>query len=104
MLKMLQKDWDMDKSSPKLFYEYFGGDIYTTKQALDTLIDKKETMIAKKDAGGVIGKGAITLGLADIFTETICDWAVIPSSYHMSTIAGFFYCQLSKGFQHSRES
>ena len=43
MLKMLQKDWDMDKSSPKLFYEYFGGDIYTTKQALDTLIDKKET-------------------------------------------------------------
>ena len=50
---------------------------------VDNVTGKGARMIAKKDAGGVIGKGAITLGLADIFTETICDWAVIPSSYHM---------------------
>ena len=43
MLKMLQKDWGMDEGLAKLFYEYFGGDIYTTKQALDMLIDKKDT-------------------------------------------------------------
>ena len=132
MLKMLQKDWGMDEGLAKLFYEYFGGDIYTTKQALDMLIDKKDTfdpfavvkcpglpscakdpsarahlenlakhgfslvedveadegarMIAEKNVGGVIDKGTITCGLSylsNIFADTVCKWAVIPSSYHM---------------------
>eukprot|EP00438_Fugacium_kawagutii_P026394 Skav216152 [mRNA] locus=scaffold3788:20847:23867:+ [translate_table: standard] len=42
MLKMLKDDWGMDKDLAHLFYKYFGGDIYTTKQALESLIRKKE--------------------------------------------------------------
>ena len=42
MLKMLQEDWGMTKSLAKKFYEYFGGDIYTTKQALESLIKKED--------------------------------------------------------------
>ena len=41
MLKMLQ-DWGMDVDLAEKFYAYFGGDIFTTKQALDMLIDQKE--------------------------------------------------------------
>ncbi|CAJ1377040.1 unnamed protein product [Effrenium voratum] len=129
MLKMLQDDWGMDENLANMFYTYFGGDIYTTKQALDMLMDKKDAfdpfaavrcpglpscvedpearahlenmakqgfspvrnvktdkgarMIAEENVGGVIEKGAITFGLPDIFTNTSCEWAVIPSSYHM---------------------
>ena len=42
MMKMLQEEWGMTNSLAKKFYEYFGGDIYTTKQALDSLIEKKD--------------------------------------------------------------
>eukprot|EP00438_Fugacium_kawagutii_P027825 Skav211733 [mRNA] locus=scaffold1682:78941:80304:+ [translate_table: standard] len=42
MLKMLKDDWDMDKGLAEMFYNYFGGDIFTTKKALDSLIEKKE--------------------------------------------------------------
>ena len=42
MLKMLQEDWGMTKSLAKKFYEYFGGDIYTTKQALESLIKRED--------------------------------------------------------------
>ena len=42
MLKMLQEEWGMAESLAEKFYEYFGGDIYTTKQALDSLIEKKD--------------------------------------------------------------
>eukprot|EP00438_Fugacium_kawagutii_P027724 Skav222573 [mRNA] locus=scaffold791:252311:253417:+ [translate_table: standard] len=42
MLKMLKDDWGMDKDLAHLFYNYFGGDIYTTKQALESLNWKKE--------------------------------------------------------------
>ncbi|CAJ1349024.1 unnamed protein product, partial [Effrenium voratum] len=42
MLKMLQHDWGMDENLAKIFYTYFGGDIYTTKQALDSLVEKKD--------------------------------------------------------------
>ncbi|CAJ1423478.1 unnamed protein product [Effrenium voratum] len=129
MLKMLQEDWGMDADLANIFYKYFGGDIYTTKQALDMLMDKKDKfnpfavvdcpglpscvedpearahlenmakqgfspvrnvktdkgarMIAEENVGGVIKEGAITFGLPDIFTNTSCEWAVIPSSYHM---------------------
>ncbi|CAJ1355714.1 unnamed protein product, partial [Effrenium voratum] len=129
MLKMLQHDWGMDENLAKIFYTYFGGDIYTTKQALDSLVEKKDNfnpfavvdcpglpscvedpearahlenmakqgfspvrnvktdkgvrMIAEENVGGVIKEGAITFGLPDIFTNTSCEWAVIPSSYHM---------------------
>ena len=41
MLKMLQVDWGMDEDLAKIFYKYFGGDIYTTKQALKSLIEKR---------------------------------------------------------------
>ena len=40
MLKMLKDDWSMDEDLAEMFYNYFGGDIYTTKQALDSLICK----------------------------------------------------------------
>eukprot|EP00435_Cladocopium_sp_Y103_P060436 s413_g22.t1 len=39
MLKMLKDDCGMDKDLVEMFYNYFGGDIYTTKQALDSLIE-----------------------------------------------------------------
>ena len=42
MMKMLQEEWGMTKSLAEKFCEYFGGDIYTTKQALDSLIEKKD--------------------------------------------------------------
>ena len=41
MLQMLKNDWGMDDGLAQLFYDYFGGDIFTTKQALDQLIQKK---------------------------------------------------------------
>ncbi|CAE7713954.1 pgl [Symbiodinium sp. CCMP2592] len=41
MKKMLKDDWGMDEDLSKMFYDIFGGDIYTTKQALDSLIRKK---------------------------------------------------------------
>ena len=43
MIKMLQDDWGMDADLAEMFYNYFGGDIYTTKQALESLIRKKDT-------------------------------------------------------------
>ena len=43
MKKMLKDDWGMDEDLSKMFYDYFGGDIYTTKQALESLIRKKDT-------------------------------------------------------------
>ena len=42
MMKMLQEEWGMTKSLAEKLYEYFGGDIYTTKKALDSLIEKKD--------------------------------------------------------------
>ena len=42
MMKMLQEEWGMTNSLAEKFYEYFGGDIYTTKQALDSLIEKED--------------------------------------------------------------
>ena len=39
MIKMLQDDWGMDADLAEMFYNCFGGDIYTTKQALESLID-----------------------------------------------------------------
>ena len=129
MLKMLHEDWGMTKSLAKKFYEYFGGDIYTTKQALESFIKKEDRfdpyevmtvpglpslckdpearahleniarqgfslvedvktdrgarMIAQENVGGVISKKATTFGLPEIFTGTVDQWAVIPSSYHM---------------------
>ena len=129
MMKMLQEEWGMTNSLAEKFYEYFGGDIYTTKQALDSLIEKKDKfdpyavmnvpglpslckdpqprahleniarqgfslvedvyndrgarMIAEKNVGGVINKEATTFGLPEIFTGTVEEWAVIPSTYHM---------------------
>ena len=129
MLQMLTSDWGMDDNLANIFYDYFGGDISTTKQALDQLVEGKEKfdpeavvdcpglptcvedpearahleniakdgfsfvknvetdagtrMIAQKNVGGVIRKGAVTFGLPDIFTGTHYGWAVIPSSYHM---------------------
>ena len=41
MLKMLKDDWGMDEDLAEMFYNYFGGDIYTTKQALESLVEKK---------------------------------------------------------------
>lgn len=43
MLKMLKDDWGMDKDLAEMFYEYFGGDIFTTKQALESLIRMPST-------------------------------------------------------------
>ena len=129
MMKMLQEEWGMAESLAEKFYEYFGGDIYTTKQALDSLIEKKDKfdpyavmivpglpslckdpearahleniarqgfslledvetdkgarMIAEKNVGGVINRKATTFGLPEIFTGTVDEWAVIPSTYHM---------------------
>ena len=120
MMKMLQEEWGMTKSLAEKFYEYFGGDIYTTKQALDSLIEKEDNfdpyavmtgpearahleniarqgfslvknvktdraarMIAEENVGGVINKKATTFGLPEIFTGTVEEWAVIPSTYHM---------------------
>ena len=40
-------------------------------------------MIAEKNVGGVINKEATTFGLPEIFTGTVEEWAVIPSTYHM---------------------
>ena len=42
MLKMLQEEWGMAESLAEKFYKYFGGDIYTTGQALDSLIRKED--------------------------------------------------------------
>ncbi|CAE7246997.1 pgl [Symbiodinium sp. CCMP2456] len=42
MKKMLKDDWGMDEDLSKMFYDIFGGDIYTTKQALNSLIRKKD--------------------------------------------------------------
>ena len=42
MLKMLKDDWGMDTDLAEMFYNYFGGDIYTTKQALESLMEKKD--------------------------------------------------------------
>jgi len=89
MLKMLQEEWGMAESLAEKFYEYFGGDIYTTKQAQgfslvgDVETDRAARMIAEKNVGGVINKKATTFGLPEIFTGTDCKWAVIPSTYHM---------------------
>ena len=41
-LKMLQEEWGMAESLAEKFYKYFGGDIYATKQALDSLIEKED--------------------------------------------------------------
>ena len=35
MLRMLTSDWGMDDGLANMFYDYFGGDIFTTKRALD---------------------------------------------------------------------
>ena len=129
MLRMLTSDWGMDDDLAEVFYDYFGGDIFTTKLALDQLILRKgkfnpdavvdcpglpscvkdlearahleniakdgfsfvedvETdagarLIAEKNVGGVIRNSAVTFNLPDIFTGTVYNWAVIPSSYHM---------------------
>ena len=37
MLEMLEERWGMEKELAQLFYAYFGGDIYTSKQALESL-------------------------------------------------------------------
>ena len=133
MLQMLTSDWGMDDNLANVFYDYFGGDISTTKQALDQLVEGKEKfdpeavvdcpglptcvkdpearahleniakdgfslvedvetdagarMIAQKNVGGVIRKGAVTFGLPDIFTSTGYKYAVIPSSNHMRWLA-----------------
>ena len=42
MLKMLKDDWGMDEDLAEMFYNYFCGDIYTTKQALESLVEKKD--------------------------------------------------------------
>ena len=52
MMKMLQQDWGMTNSLAEKFYKYLpkvfvellgqGGDIYTSKQALDSLIRKED--------------------------------------------------------------
>ena len=42
MLQMLKIDWGMDDNLANIFYDYFGGDIYTTTLALDNLIREKE--------------------------------------------------------------
>ena len=42
MLQMLKIEWGMDDNLAELFYDYFGGDIYTTKMALDQLVQGKE--------------------------------------------------------------
>eukprot|EP00438_Fugacium_kawagutii_P017944 Skav236604 [mRNA] locus=scaffold3534:150120:151313:- [translate_table: standard] len=42
MLKMLKDDWGMDADLAEMFYNYFGGDIFTTKKALDSLMEKKD--------------------------------------------------------------
>ena len=132
MLKMLKDDWGMDNDLAEMFYNYFGGDIYTTKQALESLTRKRENfdpfavmqcpglpscvkiaaarahleyiakqgfslvedvktnkgarMIAEENLGGVINKDAITFGLPAIFIDTVEEWAVIPSSYHMKLL------------------
>ena len=41
MLKMLKDDWGMDEDLAEMFYNYFGG-IFTTKQALESLIRKRD--------------------------------------------------------------
>ena len=41
MLKMLKEDWGMAEDLADMFYNYFGGDIYTSKQALESLIRKR---------------------------------------------------------------
>ena len=129
MLQMLKLDWGMDDDLAEVFYDYFGGDIYASKLALDNLVQQKEKfepdavmrcpglpscvkdpearahleniakqgfsfvedvetdagarLIAEKNVGGVIDRGAITFGLPDIFTGTGYKWALIPSSNHM---------------------
>ena len=42
MLKMLKDDWGMDEDLADMFYNYFAGDIHTTKQALESLLEKKD--------------------------------------------------------------
>ena len=42
MLQMLTGDWGMDNGLAQVFYDYFGGDIFTTKLALDNLIQRKD--------------------------------------------------------------
>ena len=42
MMKMLQQDRGIANSLAERFYKYFGGDIYTTKQASDSLIMKED--------------------------------------------------------------
>ena len=42
MLQMLTSDWGMDDGLANLFHDYFGGDIFTTKRALDKLVQGKE--------------------------------------------------------------
>ena len=42
MLKMLKDDWGMDGDLADMFYNYFGGDIHTTKQALEHLVEQKD--------------------------------------------------------------
>ena len=129
MLKMLKDDWGMDGDLADMFYNYFGGDIYTTKQALESLVEKKDEfypfavmqcpglpscvknaaarahleniarqgfslvgdvktdrgakMIEEENVGGAINREATTFGLPEIFTGTVEEWAVIPSTYHM---------------------
>ena len=45
--------------------------------------DRAARMIAEENVGGVINKKATTFGLPEIFTGTVEEWAVIPSTYHM---------------------
>ena len=42
MLKMLTDDWGMDTDLAEMFYNYFGGDTFTTKKAVDSLMEKKD--------------------------------------------------------------
>ncbi|CAK9052561.1 Uncharacterized protein SCF082_LOCUS28743 [Durusdinium trenchii] len=42
MKKMLKDNWGMDTDLAEMFYNYFGGDIYTTKQALESLMRKRD--------------------------------------------------------------
>ena len=43
MLKMLKDDWGMEEDLAEMFYNYFDGDMCTTKQTLESLIRKKDT-------------------------------------------------------------
>ena len=48
MLQMLTSDWGMDDNLANIFYDYFGGDIFATKQALDQLKLRKRSSTPKQ--------------------------------------------------------